>query len=73
MASGWQLDIVLACFEVTDKDSLLRLLYELEHFEVQDKATCLLVGTKLDKAGEMAESFEIVRQLAEVNNCVLVS
>jgi len=60
-----QLDVALACFDVVDQDSLLRVLDELDKFEAQKMATCLLVGTKQDKAPEMAELFDAVKQEAQ--------
>ena len=46
---------------------MLRVLDELDKFEAQKMATCLLVGTKQDKAPEMAELFDAVKQEAQVH------
>ena len=73
MTTDLQLDVALACFDVVDQDSLLRVLDELEKFEAQKMATCLLVGTKQDKAPEMAELFDAVKQQAQVHALATLS
>ena len=52
---------------MVDQDSLLKVLNSLEHFGAQKITTCLLVGTKQDKAPEMPELFDAVKQEAQVH------